>query len=214
MNDQGHYDISILYVEDELLAREEVLLFLQRRAREVFAAVNGKEGLDLFLEKRPDIIITDIRMPVMDGLEMSKEIRAIDRDVKIIVTSAHSDTSYLLTAIETGIDAYVMKPVEADKLLAAVQKCAEVIDYRKASLKHHEEQQRSMEELQAALSKVKLLSGFLPICASCKMIRDDKGYWQQIEAYIRDHSDAEFTHSICPDCVKKLYPGYNFSEAD
>ncbi len=61
-------------------------------------------------------------------------------------------------------------------------------------------------QLQQALSKVKLLSGFLPICASCKKIRDDKGYWNQIEAYIRDHSEAEFSHAICPECMKKLYP--------
>jgi len=62
-------------------------------------------------------------------------------------------------------------------------------------------------ELQAALAKVNKLSGLLPICASCKKIRDDKGYWNQIESYIREHSEAEFSHGICPECVKKLYPG-------
>jgi len=62
------------------------------------------------------------------------------------------------------------------------------------------------EKLQEAISKVKVLSGFLPICASCKKIRDDKGYWNQIESYIRDHSEAEFSHGICPDCAVKLYP--------
>ncbi len=65
-------------------------------------------------------------------------------------------------------------------------------------------------ELQDALSKVKMLSGFLPICASCKKIRDDKGYWNQIESYIRSHSEAEFSHSICPDCFKELYPEHSF----
>jgi hypothetical protein len=61
-------------------------------------------------------------------------------------------------------------------------------------------------QLRDAMENIKILSGLLPICASCKKIRDDKGYWNQIEAYIRDHSEAEFTHSICPDCVKVLYP--------
>ncbi len=61
-------------------------------------------------------------------------------------------------------------------------------------------------ELKEALGKVKLLSGFLPICSSCKKVRDDKGYWNQIEEYIRDHSEADFTHSFCPDCAEKLYP--------
>ncbi len=62
------------------------------------------------------------------------------------------------------------------------------------------------EEKEKALTEVKTLSGLLPICASCKNIRDDKGYWNKIEAYIGTHSEAEFTHSICPDCAKKLYP--------
>jgi len=70
------------------------------------------------------------------------------------------------------------------------------------------EQERELliDDLKQALSKVRTLSGFLPICASCKKIRDDKGYWKQIESYIRDHSEAEFSHSICPECAKKLYP--------
>jgi DNA repair exonuclease SbcCD ATPase subunit len=68
-----------------------------------------------------------------------------------------------------------------------------------------EEREKLIGELQKALSEVKKLSGFLPICASCKKIKDDKGYWRQIEAYIRDHSEAEFSHGICPDCKKKLY---------
>jgi len=65
---------------------------------------------------------------------------------------------------------------------------------------------KTIENLQDALAKVNVLSGFLPICASCKKIRDDRGYWNQIESYIRDHSEAEFSHSICPACAKKLYP--------
>lgn len=72
--------------------------------------------------------------------------------------------------------------------------------------KAEEERNQLVAELQHALAKVKTLSGFLPICASCKKIRDDKGYWNQIESYISRHSEAEFSHGICPDCAKKLYP--------
>ncbi|MCL4456983.1 MAG: PAS domain S-box protein [Nitrospirae bacterium] len=71
-----------------------------------------------------------------------------------------------------------------------------------------EERERLILELQNALSEVKTLSGMLPICASCKKIRADEGYWQQIETYISEHSGAEFSHSICPECAKKLYPEY------
>jgi hypothetical protein len=68
------------------------------------------------------------------------------------------------------------------------------------------EKSKVIADLQEALAKVNTLSGFLPICASCKKIRDDKGYWNQIEAYISEHSEAEFSHSICPKCSEKLYP--------
>lgn len=77
------------------------------------------------------------------------------------------------------------------------------VNYRKQA----EAEQRHLNlELKKALSEVKTLSGFLPICASCKKIRDDKGYWTQVEQYVRDHSEAEFSHGICPDCLKTLYP--------
>jgi len=69
-----------------------------------------------------------------------------------------------------------------------------------------EQRDRLILDIQKALSEVKTLRGFLPICSHCKKIRDDKGYWNQIESYIRDRSDAEFSHGICPECAKKLYP--------
>lgn len=71
-----------------------------------------------------------------------------------------------------------------------------------------------IQELQVALSEIKTLSGMLPICAACKKIRDDKGYWNQIEVFIRDHSNAEFSHGICPDCMKELYPGVGLPASD
>jgi len=74
--------------------------------------------------------------------------------------------------------------------------------------KTEEEREKLIRELREAIDKIKTLSGMLPICASCKKIRDDKGYWKQIEEYLRDHSEAEFSHSLCPDCAKKLYPEF------
>ena len=74
------------------------------------------------------------------------------------------------------------------------------------------EKDRLILDLQKALGEIKTLSGLFPICSNCKKIRDDKGYWNQIETYIRDHSDADFSHSICPDCAKELYPDFGFDE--
>jgi hypothetical protein len=80
---------------------------------------------------------------------------------------------------------------------------------RAANAKAAEEKvarEKLINELQEALAKIRTLKGLIPICASCKKVRDDKGYWQQVEVYIRDHSEAEFTHGICPDCFQRLYP--------
>lgn len=80
--------------------------------------------------------------------------------------------------------------------------CTDITERKKMELSH----KQLIKELEEALSDVKTLSGLLPICSHCKGIRDDQGYWKQIEIYISEHSTANFTHSICPDCVKKFYP--------
>lgn len=84
------------------------------------------------------------------------------------------------------------------------------VDLQKENIerkKAEKDKEKLIYELQEALTKVKTLSGFIPICSSCKKIRDDKGFWNQLELYLIEHSEAEFSHSICPDCIKKLYPG-------
>ena len=208
MSEERVFDISLLYVEDEEDTRELLALFLGRRVRQLLIAANGLEGLELYRKHKPDIVVTDIRMPFMNGLAMAREIKKIDWFAKVIVTTAHSDTAYFLEAIESEIDGYALKPLETEKLLLVIEKCVEIVECRRAARILREEREKLIVDLQVALDKVKLLSGFLPICASCKKIRDDKGYWQQIEAYIREHSEAEFSHSICPDCAKKLYSDY------
>jgi PAS domain S-box-containing protein len=95
--------------------------------------------------------------------------------------------------------AWNANPVAESKVYAAARDITELKNKEK-------EKNKLIEELQDALEKVNLLSGFLPICASCKKIRDDKGYWNQIESYIRDHSEVEFSHGICPECAQELYP--------
>jgi DNA repair exonuclease SbcCD ATPase subunit len=83
---------------------------------------------------------------------------------------------------------------------------AGLIDYIAALKQAEEEREKLIRQLQEALASIKTLSGLLPICFSCKQIRDDKGYWNQIDTYIRAHTEAEFTHGICPPCAQKLYP--------
>jgi len=206
-NHQGEkLEISLLYVEDEQVTRSAVARMLKRRVLTVYEAENGQEGLDLYKQYRPDIVISDIRMPVLDGMEMSKEIKALDKNSKIILTTAHSDASILINSIEVGIDKYIMKPLDMASLFSSVEKCAENIMLEKKIQQQNKEKDELISKLQDALNNVKKLSGLLPICSSCKKIRNDNGYWKQIEGYIAEHSEAVFTHGICPDCMKRLYP--------
>lgn len=206
MNMDAQIDIAILYVEDDAAAQDEVRDLLRDRVREIHVAKNGAEGLEQFRRHAPDLVVTDIRMPIMDGLQMAKAIRAIDSAVPIIVTTAHSDTVFLLDAIDIGIDYYVVKPIASKKLMAAVEKCVTIIENEGAAKRYNEERERLIGELQKALAEIKTLHGILPICSHCKKIRDDKGSWTQMEAYISEHTDAEFSHGLCADCAKKHYP--------
>lgn len=155
-----------------------------------------------------DLILMDILMPDMDGIAATRTIKADARyqDIPIIMVTVKDETESLERAFDAGAIDYISKPVDKVELRARVRsilRLKQETDRRRA---RECEKEKLIEELREALAKVRTLSGLLPICASCKMIRDDKGYWKQIESYIRANSDAEFTHSICPDCAKKLYP--------
>ena len=110
---------------------------------------------------------------------------------------------FFLMGLLTIVLIYLNEKRDAMALSLAIMAQQREIEERKRVEK---EREKLINELQVALAEVKTLSGLLPICASCKMIRDDKGYWNQIETYVRDHSEADFSHSICPDCTKNLYP--------
>jgi len=117
--------VKLLYVEDEPITRDAVCTLVRRRFPEltIVTATNGKEGVERFLTEEPDLIITDIKMPMMHGIEMARRIRGVKGNVPIIVTTAHSDMEYLLDAIEIGISQYVLKPIEREKLFSAIQNC-------------------------------------------------------------------------------------------
>ncbi|MFN3557039.1 MAG: PAS domain S-box protein [Bacteroidales bacterium] len=120
-------DLKVLYVEDELSIREAVKELLTRRIPDLLFAENGVKGLEVFEKYLPDIVITDIRMPQMDGLAMSRRMKEIKPEVKIIVTSAYSDSNFFIEAIEIGINEYVLKPITLTKLFESVYRSAESI---------------------------------------------------------------------------------------
>ncbi len=213
---------SILIVEDEKLSRLALADILNSEYK-VFLAKNGKQAIDMALEKEElDLILLDVMMEEMDGFEVCNILKQKPqtKNIPVLFISALSNTKNKVKGFMAGGVDYITKPFQADEVLArikthlsltALQKELEnknlilqdEIEERKQIELEHE---KLIEELQSALTEVKTLRGFLPICANCKNIRNDEGYWEQIEVYIKDRSDVDFSHSICPDCVAKLYP--------
>jgi len=113
-------NLKVLYVEDEESHREQLGIFLKRRVGKLYLAENGEDGLNKFKEFNPDIVITDLKMPEMDGIEMSRKIREIDKNCAIIITTAFSDVETILQVVNVGIDKYVIKPIKQDELVEAM----------------------------------------------------------------------------------------------
>ncbi len=120
------FDLSVLYVEDEALIRIEVEELLKQLVDKLYVAENGLDALEIFKNNRIDLIITDIKMPKMDGLTLAKEARKINPDIPIIITTAFSDVEYLLQSLEIGINQYIVKPIYIDKIIDSLNKVYEV----------------------------------------------------------------------------------------
>lgn len=119
---------TLLYVEDEPMIREMAVEYLQNFFRQVYEASNGLEALEIYYEKKPDIIITDIEMPRMNGIEFASKIRQEDRLTPIIMSTAYTSVEYLLEATELNLIKYLVKPVEEEKLEEALRLCFERLD--------------------------------------------------------------------------------------
>ena len=177
-------------------------------ARETFRRLGMEESADP--EPAVDLILLDISMPEMDGIEACRRIKAVDRlrDIPIIMVTAMTNTEFLVSAFDAGAMDYITKPVKKVDLLARVSSALNLkteMDRRKAQ---EGALRKANAELSQALQEVKVLRGFIPICMSCKKIRDDKGFWQQLESYIQKRSEALFSHGVCPDCYQKLSDKY------
>jgi signal transduction histidine kinase len=137
--------LTVLYVEDDAPTRTQLARFLRRRVRRLVEASNGAEGLARFRADRPSLIVTDIEMPGMDGLSMADAIRRLDRDVPIVVTTAFEQVDYLLRSIDVGVDKYVTKPVDVDKLEAALLSIAHRLRAESLLAREHERERSAHE---------------------------------------------------------------------
>ena len=191
----------ILIVDDYPQNLQVLANTLSREECSLAAAVNGKQALDFTTKYKPDLILLDIMMPDIDGYEVCAKLKSdpATRDIPVIFLTARSETDDLVRGFNAGAVDYITKPFNSAELLARVRTH---LLLKKAL----DSEKRLTRELQQSLEKIKVLSGLLPICSNCKKIRDDNGYWTQVDDYMHTHSDLEFSHSICPDCMHELYP--------
>ena len=196
--------MKILIAEDDLTSRTVLTAVLKKQGHEVVATVNGAEAWKAMQQPdAPRLAILDWMMSEMDGLEVVRRVRTLqtDRPPYIIMLTSKSEKDNIVKGLQAGADDYLAKPFDPGELHARVNVGRRILELQDAMA-------NKVQELQKALDDVRTLRGIIPICANCKKIRDDQGYWNQVEAYVRDHTEAEFSHSICPECMKELYPEF------
>lgn len=157
MENKPDYDISVLFVEDNDTLRVLYSKLLSKRVAQVFTGENGQIGLDMYIQHKPDLVLTDISMPIMDGLQMIKLIKEITPDLKVVVMSAYSNNEYFLEAINLGVNGYLIKPVDASRLFAVVKEMATNIIIKKALEEKEQERHLAEENLKRSLAEKDIL---------------------------------------------------------
>ncbi|MBF0232254.1 MAG: response regulator, partial [Desulfamplus sp.] len=171
-------------------------------------ALSGNMALKAAEKEAPDLVLLDILMPEMDGYEVCRILKADDKlkDVPVIFISALDDVSDKVKGFSVGGVDYISKPFQIEEVLARVETHLTLRRLRQELEEKNIHLKRMNSELSKSLDEIETLREILPICCNCKKIRDDEGYWQQLEAYFKENSGIEFSHGICPKCAKELYP--------
>ncbi len=185
--------MRILIVDDDQF-NLSILTEILHNDYKIMEAQSGDKALEIVAGPHPpDLILLDILMPGMDGYQVCTRIKTDENTahIPIIFVTAVSEAMDAAKAFELGAVDYVAKPFNPITV--------------KARVNTHIKLSTTMQELANALKEVKRLNGLLPICASCKKIRDDQGYWKQVEMYLEENSGVTFSHGICPDCSESMY---------
>ncbi len=190
--------ISVLLIEDNPDDAVLIRRYLSA-AMKVPPVVNHVALLTHGLERLKgggfDVVLLDLSLPDGQGLGTFEKVHTRAPDVPIILLTGYDDDELAGEAVRKGAQDYLVKGQVNGSLLGR-------------SIRYAISRQKLLVELERSLKEIKTLRGFLPICASCKKIRDDNGYWTQIESYISKHSEAEFSHGLCPECASRLYGRY------
>ncbi len=191
--------MKLLIAEDDAMSQLMLKAMVARAGYDPIVTGDGLSAYEVLRKPdNPKIAILDWMMPGMDGVEVCRKVREIETSNPpyLILLTSRDNREDIVQGLKSGANDYIVKPYDVEELQVRIGVGRKVIDLQ-ASLAGR------IKELQAALAQIKTLQGILPICMYCKKIRDDKQYWQQVESYVSNHTEAQFSHSICPDCYKK-----------
>ncbi len=208
-------EVQVLIVEDDSMVREMIQKRVEQAGYKVIGqAADGRQAVEMTQSLQPDAVLMDIEMPDMDGLEATRRIYELC-PTPVVMLTAYETSDLVKQAGQAGAGAYLTKMPQSPEIeravIIAMARFEDMMGLRHLNTKlqaRNGELQTRNKQLQAALDKVKQLSGLLPICANCKKIRNNEGYWQDVAVYIRDHSEADFSHGVCPGCMKALYSDF------
>jgi DNA-binding response OmpR family regulator len=194
--------MRILIADDQVIARRILEEAVSNLGHEVTVVCDGREAWDEISAMRYDMVISDWVMPRIDGVELCRRLRARknDRFTYFMLVSARNSTEDVVQGIMAGANDFMSKPIERAELRARLHAAERMVDLERSLAGR-------LIDLERALEEVATLRSLLPICMYCKSVRNDKQVWDDIEDYLRQHANAECTHSICPDCyVKHVQP--------
>jgi len=192
--------IDVLVAEDEPVSRRLLEKSLLQWGYRPIVCPDGLEALGLLrADDAPRIAVLDWVMPGMDGVDICRAIRDSNtpKQPYLILLTARVRPEDIVQGLRAGADDYITKPVDREEFEARLQVASRIVGL----------QQRlsdRVNELEQALTRVRRLQGLLPICAYCKRIRDDQNYWSQVETYLAEHTDVQFSHGICPSCLERV----------
>jgi sigma-B regulation protein RsbU (phosphoserine phosphatase) len=189
-----------LVADDDPVARVILARALPEWAVEPIVVADGVAAWEVITSgNAPSLAIMDWEMPGLDGPELCRRIRGnpATASMYVILLTSRDTVEDVVAGLDAGADDYLVKPFRAAELRARINAGVRVLTLQ-------ERLAQRVVELQQALANVKQLSGLLPICSYCKRVRGDEDYWQQVESYIADRTDAEFSHGVCPNCLDKM----------
>jgi len=192
--------MQVLIAEDDRVTGEILVRTLQRWNYDTTLVADGTGAWDrLSTTTEPTLAILDWMMPGIDGPDVCRKVRTErpDAHMYLVLVTAREGRTDVVAGLDAGADDYVIKPFDPEELRARIAVGARVLALQQKLAER-------VNELQEALASVKQLRGLLPICSYCKRIRGDNQYWQQVEGYIADHSEAQFSHGICPTCFATI----------